>query len=416
MNLTFELPVIRYNAQIPGNTFYIGLAVRDETLTDDCFPACVSALFEQLGMATNQVERKWWPQREQDIQQFLSGKSVYDHLAIPLEFERPNSHFPSPSLGETDATESEEGRDDGPCLSYDQLLWWCSAKGRGAVSQLSEMAGKLGLIEIEGSIWAVIKKLALLGHLDVFQERDLDWFWQIAPLTLVESSDSQEAFLCGAQSGRLRRSLIEKLNAKVVSTNGGPSRVSLNSDRLLELESTIGFAPRRGGDAAARWAKLLPTIEDWQASLAPDPDIAAQPHQYSFERYSGNHFHQVAGQEQSAGFYRVLRNGEQFRPKHVFRTADGRWLNGDLATLRFLSLSLTGQNPQARLRADGTLVTPLVQRWPTLYERSLVLASGQLPIQFPSIGDGAGRVLAYSAVPKEAAEKLASKLGVKLTL
>jgi hypothetical protein len=409
MRRTLELPIIRYNARLPGQTFYLGLAVRDENCTNETVPDYVEQLFERLGMRLNQYERGMWPQRADEIESFLQGVSEYGDLTTPLRFEPGGLTLVQRSLSDTDEIAVLENP-----AAYDRLLWWCSSKGRGSVTQLSEVADKLGLNEKEGSIWSIIKKLALLGHLDVFQKRDRDWVWQIAPLTIVESDTDQGAFLCGAQSGLLRQLVIEKFGAKVASTNGGPSLVSLSIDCLSELKSAIGYEPRRAAGAAARWAELLPTIDDWQANLVADPDIATQPHQYSFEHYSGNGFHPVSGQVNSAGFYRVRRNGEQFRSKHVFRNAEGRWLNGDFASLRFLSLSLNGQTPQARVFADGTLVAPCGQRWPTLYERALVLASGKLPsIQSPA--GGKDRLFAYCAVPKQAAEQLASKLGVNLT-
>ena len=102
----------------------------------------------------------------------------------------------------------------------------------------------------------------------------------------------------------------------------------------------------------------------------PDPaSIQSEPHQYCFSRYSGSQFVPVNNHDLPAGFYRVQRNGLQSIPKNVLRTNDNQWLNGDYASLRFISLTLYGQQPKGQLYPDGTFVTPLFQRWPTLYER-----------------------------------------------
>jgi hypothetical protein len=49
-----------------------------------------------------------------------------------------------------------------------------------------------------------------------------------------------------------------------------------------------------------------------------------------------------------------------------------------------------------------------LDRWPALYERALVLASGLLPSQ------SANGLLHYSGIPLELAHALAKRLGVEL--
>jgi hypothetical protein len=349
--------MIRFNAQLPGATFYLGLAVNDPSCGDDAPPEYVNELFDRLNLPLNHYERGWWPLRGEQVEQFLQGVSEYDHLTSPLDFERlPVPELPASLVDaeEIEATKNPE--------AYDHLLWWCSSKTFGTVAQIAEVASALGLTELEGSVWAVLKKMSLLGHLDVFQEQDGHWVWRIAPLTVVEADTNSEAFLAGALSGKLRNQLVAKLGAVIDSTNNGPSRVGLPTYRIAELDSIVGFAARRVGTAASRWATLLPGIQEWQSSLVADPAIAAEPHQYSFERYVAGRFVHVNGQDLPPGFYRVQRNGQQFLPKHVFRATNSCWLNGDFASLRFLSLAVGGQQPQVRLLADGTLSGRLC--WP----------------------------------------------------
>lgn len=407
MRRTIELPVMKIETN-PGHEFYIGLAVNDESCGNESPPDYVIDLFVQIGQPLSARDFDTWPTPPDEVDGFLHGSFKWDSMTSSLQFEASPAITLPTSL--TDAEEIEAAQN--PEI-YDRLHWWCSSKEFGTVAQVAEVADALGLNELEGSVWAVLKKMSLLGHLDVFQDQDRDWVWRIAPLTVVEAASNSTAFLAGALSGRLRKQLVAKLAAEIGSTNGGPSRVIIPPNRIADLDSTIGFNARRAGNASDHWANLLPGIKDYQATLVPDPAIANEPHQYSFERYSGGAFVQLNGQGFRSGFYRVQRSGQQSPPKLVFRTADSRWLNGDFATLRFLSLT-DGQQAKARHYPDGTLVVPMTQRWPSLYERALVLASGQLP-STQSVGDGTGRLLAYRTIPKNVAQTLGSKLNVTLT-
>lgn len=403
--LTIELPVMKIETT-PGREFYIGLAVNDERCESGRPPDYLIELFDAVGLHLSAADLATWPTAPEDVDEFLKGSFEWDYLTIPLHFEPGLATELPDSLNETEEIEAAENRE-----AYDRLLWWCSSKASGTVTQLSEITGKLGLTGLEGSVWGVIKNLSLLGHLDVSLEAR-GWTWRVAPLTVVETASGEAAFLAGAQSAKWRDRLVEKAGATLDGSHGGPSKLSLPSDSLAALETILGFAPRSAAHATERWAELLPTLEEWQATLVPDPDIGAQPHHYSLERYSGNRFTKVNGNDPPSGFYRVERQGEQFRPKHVFRTANGRWLNGDFSSLRFLALTSDSSKPRARQLADGTLLIPWLQRWPTLYERALVLASGQLPSVRAT---GVDKLLVYATVPAAASEKLAAKLGVKLT-
>lgn len=399
--LTIELPVMKIETT-PGREFYIGLAVNDERCEPGRPPDYLIELFNAVGMRLSAADLATWPTASEDVDAFLQGSFEWDYLTIPLHFEPGLATELPDSLNETEETEAVENRE-----AYDRLLWWCSSKASGTVTQLSEIAGRLGLTGLEGSVWGVIKNLSLLGHLDVSLEAR-GWTWRVAPPTLVGTASGERAFLAGAQSAKLRKRLVETAGATLDGSHGGPSRLSIPSDSIAALETVLGFAPRSAAHATERWTELLPTLGEWQRTLVQDPDIAAQPHLYSLERYSGNRFTRLTGDDPPSGFYRVQRQGEQFRPKHVFRTADGLWLNGDFSSLRFLALT----QPQARQLANGTLLIPWLQRWPTLYERALVLASGQLPLVQEI---GADKLLAYAAVPAAASRKLAAQLGVNLT-
>jgi hypothetical protein len=400
-----EIPVMKIETG-SGKEFFIGLAINDPQCGSDQPPDYVVDIFQSIGRPLTSPDRATWPTSADDVDSFLGGSFEWNHLTSPLIFE-PDSNLALPdSLCETEELNDYENSE-----TYDKLLWWCSSMGSGTVYQISEVAENLRIGELAGGIWSVLKKLSLLGHLDVTFNQDRGWFWRISPLTLVEFDSGRAAYLAGAQSGNLRKLLIDELGASLQDTNGGPFRVSLLAESLAHLKSLIGYTPRHAVDTVSRWAEMLPTIDEWQSNLKADPDIANQPNKYKFERYAGNYFQQVSRNELLEGLYRVQRDGEQFSKKSVFRATDGRWLNGDFATLRFLSLLSKDQNPQAKIVDDGALIMPLEHRWPTLYERALVLASGRLPTMQTT---SKSRFLAYSDVPKKSVITLTKKLCVKL--
>jgi hypothetical protein len=404
MGRTIELPVMKVETN-PGREFYIGIAVNDERCGDRHPPEYLIELFTQIGQPLNAADMNTWPTCASDVDAFLRGAFEWDHMTKPLIFESAGPVFP---LNLTEAEEAESTED---CESYDRLLWWGSCKGSGLVSQMSEISSALGLNDLEGGVWGVLKKLILLGHLNVFQNEDRQWAWRIAPTTVISQSSDKPAYIVGGMSGQMKQRLAQMAGATFDSSNGGPSRILIPADAISLTNNAIGFAPRRVVAPLDSWAHLLPELNEWQESLVEDPAITSEPHQYTFSRYNSGTFIPANPHDLQAAFYRVQRNGNTFLPKHVFLSRDGRWLNGEYASLRFLSLELTGQAPQAQLYTDGRLAMSCLHRWPSLYERALVLASGQLPKMLRTDGS---LFLTYSGVAREPVDILAGKLRVDL--
>jgi hypothetical protein len=406
MGLTFELPVMKIETK-PGHEFYVGIAVNDDRCGDNNPPEYLIDVFNRINQPLNAQDLGTWPTSAGEVDGWLGGAFEWDHMTKPLIFESEGLPILPANLIETEEVESKED-----CEGYDRLIWWCSCKGTGSVSQISEISNALGLNDLEGSVWGVLKKLALLGHLDVFQSEDREWSWRIAPTTIVGQPPNESFYIAGAMSGRIKQRLAEMAGATFDSSNGGPTKILLPTNEISHIANAMGFTPRQVVAPLSNWAHLLPSVDEWQESLNEDPAIVAEPHQYSFSRYSNGTFLPVNNNELPAAFYRVQRNGNRFLPKHVLHLRDGRWLNGDYASLRFLSLGLTGQIPQAQLHVDGRLAMSCFHRWPNLYERALVLASGQLPATLRT-GDGT-LLLTYSGLARELVDILAGKLRVDL--
>jgi hypothetical protein len=93
------------------------------------------------------------------------------------------------------------------------------------------------------------------------------------------------------------------------------------------------------------------------------------------------------------------------------RTKERRLLRGEWYGLRFLAVHQSRKYLKAIWRSDGggVLAVPNRQRWPLLYERALVLATGILPARMHPSG-----LLCYHGIPLNLAQTIASRLGVAI--
>ena len=116
------------------------------------------------------------------------------------------------------------------------------------------------------------------------------------------------------------------------------------------------------------------------------------------------------GYRGATGLYRFASDEGQSLWSAYFQQQSQRWHRADLTGLKFAALAAgTPDKLQAILYSDsGDLLTPRSLRWPLLYERALVLASGWLP----AVEQG---YLCYRQVGKKLARTLALKLGIDLT-
>jgi hypothetical protein len=211
----------------------------------------------------------------------------------------------------------------------------------------------------------------------------------------------------------------------------GPSRWAFRIPRggsisgLPACSEATWEAPSWEGAAAERLAALLPDIKEWAKTLGlveglTPPDVVEQWNLSSAQFDEQPAFRIGAGGRCSgpAGLYR-LTYGEAPRAYQLTVFFDpgapaGRQvLRGEWYGLRFLALRHTGKYVKAMWREEngGILAVPYRQRWPLLYERALVLASGFLPYRNPENG-----LLYYYGVPRTLAEEVAEHLGVEVEM
>ena len=107
--------------------------------------------------------------------------------------------------------------------------------------------------------------------------------------------------------------------------------------------------------------------------------------------------------EDDGGFRPIRRN-------YYYDATTQRWLGGDFYGLRFLTTS-DHARPQVRPNVSTlTLDIDIRQRWPELFERVLVLASGRLPDH----AGGAHPFLRYRGISTTLLDILAEKLHLEV--
>jgi hypothetical protein len=168
------------------------------------------------------------------------------------------------------------------------------------------------------------------------------------------------------------------------------------------------------GNVALRLAQALPPVADW-VSLQPGLQ-GIIPQLYRVKRFNGDVFIDVHFDSQP-GMYEFwpLEEGpdQKVADDYPLLTAfydapRDRWLRGDWYGLRFLTRLANGEVCPARYETDTCrLAVPTDWRWPELYERALVLASGRLP-------ERSGEWLIYRAITPQALEVLSQKVVLQL--
>ncbi|GAA6621964.1 hypothetical protein [Scytonema sp. NUACC26] len=294
---------------------------------------------------------------------------------------------------------------------YEQLLYWLSAFGSGTWESFKKACDVLNLKEPK----KILRRLRLLGHI----ETSLNGLrWSTAPTTLVKiasKSDCQKFILCGQRNINLLRLLEQytKLEFSNQATGEAPPCVYLQLNdpaiffNLLQHNSS-GYSLTNVGEVSKHLASILPTLEAWKQSLRNLQGIV--PSFYEWKYFDRNNFVECLFPTET-GMYQMWKQGISTRPFYTLfydRESDS-WLQGDWYGLRFLSLQYNGQECIVYYDVNTErLAVPILQRWPEIYERVLVLASGKLPIFQSSY-------LLYDNVQLEVVCQLSNKLNVKVS-
>lgn len=297
-------------------------------------------------------------------------------------------------------------------VRHNQLLDWLSAIGRGTWETFRKACEVLELQEPR----RIIRRLRLLGHIET--SADGLW-WSVAPTALVTTSSHSacpQFILCGRRSERLIAELQRLAAVELTPHANGlaPFCISLrgvDETQISLLVERTNISIVFAGKASARLTQVLPTLETWEELLPPISGI--EPSLYEWKTADELDFRAVIPTQ--TGMYQMKRrSGIESVPRTIFYNQQrNRWFQGDWYGLRFLNLYYSGETLVANYApAMNRLAIPLDQRWPEIYERALVLASGQLPTY--QISNENFWWLIYEQIEPDVIQQLTSKLNVNL--
>ena len=243
--------------------------------------------------------------------------------------------------------------------------------------------------------------------------------WSICPTALVQSAtDTNACFLCGQRTPKRLEQLAAHwaLEKKPQPEDQGPSCLTVRDVPPIDI-SVDGIQIKQAGVASLRLAHLLPDLTGWKETLASLDRISTAhdrieiwngecfvPCQTFYERdgrYVGD-----------AGMYRLTRGegANAYQQVLYFDSPNQRWLKGDWYGLRFLAHDTANVDVEVTYDSSTSSLLMLAdERWPLLYERALVLASGMLPCRAENL-----RWFKYSSISVDLIYVLAQKLRVSI--
>jgi hypothetical protein len=410
-NQTHAIPIIKVEKKARGQ-FYIFLAI--EGVEGSRLPDTIVNVLRRAGLTS----RQYWPLTLSEIKFMVSTAEIetigFSALSYKPLWDRDVGDpydLSDDMASETEAADPQLGE------KYNQLLYWLSATAEGTWGAFVRTCGALGLADDSKYARRILRRLMLLGHIECSKEGSA---WTISPPAMVICpSKSGIGFLCGQRTPKMLRILegMWTLAAYPQPDYQGPSRIEVRCETLAErvLELPSGIALHMTGTASTRLAELLLDLEGWKETLTPIEKLNTT--NCSVERWDGRQyapcpeFYQRGDEYFGAsGLYRLTRETNSYRMVLYFDCDRQRWLKGDWYGLRFLVYRDAGQDCEAIYRAGtNELMIPAEERWPLLYERALVLATGQLP-RFVDNQNWRR----YEGVSGELVQQLTSKLSVSI--
>jgi len=285
---------------------------------------------------------------------------------------------------------------------YERLLYWLSALGAGSWDSFKKACQSLELPEPR----RIVRRLKLLGHLELSVDGSK---WSMSPTALVKvnsQSENKKFILCGQRSHKLLQKLEQFTT--VTPKNNGDAPPCIHLDNLKNVSELIEYSEfyiSDVGNASSKLAEILPNIDTWQQNLRNLQGIV--PSLYEWQYFDGHNFVDCVSPKET-GLYQYKREANNNISGTVFYDQpNNKWLQGDWYGLRLLAL----HNQDISVHYDKTkesLAIPLDQRWPEIYERALVLASGLLPQLTTE------RWLVYERISLELSTQLTDKLTISL--
>ncbi len=375
------IPVVRVE-RAPGKQYYLFLGIEHEV-----FGELPESLRGVLGNAKFLGHPFDEPFTLEQIRSMVSGEvAVHDYTRL-LPFRQ--TVCPPIVAGDGAAERDDEGEqaiDDSD--RWQTLVHVLSALGAGPVATLQHIWHELG----GSSARSLTRTLRLLGYLETDPTGRR---WEMAPTAFVSISHGPYAdavLLCGRRDQRLVSALAAAFQVEHVMQPGGngPAACIIHGATLDELTQTAaahGVHARAVAHAGERLAQHLPSLAEWVERLEVIPGV--HPERFSIARYDGRDFTPVVFHREQSGLYQLSSRrdwgaaGGAGDAQHalLYHAPSGRWFRGDWHGMRFAAIDWAGiACPIQADPATGWLRVAAQRRWPELYERALILASGRLPV------------------------------------
>ena len=411
---TQMIPVVKFERKLQRGSrgqFYVLLAVENKegmTLPDE-----VATVLEYAGLRGQPL----WPIEPASVKPMTGGAELETHSLNALKYEPLWSNDMGDPFDLSDAPSHEEDVDDSSLgKRYTQLLNWLSANAEGTWQTFARVCDVLQLANDIKGARSIFRRLILLGYIESSSDGQK---WSICPTTLVQCATEPEVcFLAGQQTPNLIKQLREhwEIENTLQPSYRGPPCVKVHSN-LSTNPIVDGFQVESVGVVSIQLASLLPDLEGWKTTLTVIDRINTA--HYSIEIWDGSRFspcdtfYERDGQYfGESGMYRLKRgkDADTYQIVLYFDQPNQRWLRGDWYGLRFLAYDSIGRDFEVTYDSStNDLLIPLDERWPLLYERALVLASGSLPSRPEN-----PRWLKYSGVSSELVQLLTEKLSVSI--
>lgn len=407
---TRMIPAVRFEKK-PRGQFYVFLAVEDSMETD--LPRAVETVLKFSGL----TGKPQWPLTPAEIQWMTSGTELETHSLNVLKY---NSLWSNDVGDPFDLSDAEARREDKIDSSlgerYNRFVHWLSANAEGTWQTFARVCDVLKLADDVKAARSVFRRLILLGYIESSSDGQK---WSICPTTLVQcAAEPDVCFLAGQQILNLIKQLSVHWTLEYIPQPGyrGPSRVKVHSNLSgdflfdeLEVEAV--------GIASVQLASLLPDLEGWKATLTTIDRLNTAYDKveiWNSNRFSpADTFHERNGRYfGESGMYRLTRGNARNAYQIVLYLdqPNQRWLRGDWYGLRFLASDSVGRDFEVVYDCStNDLLIPVNERWPLLYERALVLASGSLPNRADN-----PKWLKYSGISSELVQLLTQKLNVSV--
>ncbi len=340
--LSHSIPCFRFERKIRPSEFYFFIGVESEVFGD--MPEDVQNALEGFKHCRTPVPGTY---TLEDIDSFVSGDLQVEHLGgriglhtllerevleDPLDFALLE-HLPEHPL---------------PDPVWERLLYWLSSVGGGSWAAFSGACTALGYAQPG----RVLRALKLLGHLE---HSHASGRWRMYPAYAFQVAQA-EWVLCGQRSPQMLETL-------------GIQRGEHGRWTIQTLE---GFEGTDAGLLTLGLLDGLPDLDTWRRGLF-------EPRGLNYDRL--RRYEDGAFQPWNAlprrGFYQ-LWVGKDPAPRHTLYWDEEHagWRQGDWYGLRFLNL----ERPRVRYEmCSRILAVPQGARFPEVYERAAVLASGSLP-------------------------------------